>query len=301
MTTDCLPVADQWFQVTQVDDGLSVVTEPHAHELLRANIWHLRGSRRDLVVDAGLGMLSLRQGVPQLFERDPALVVTHAHLDHLGGAHEFDSCYAHPAEAVHTPAPGTLRGERLVGTLGPEAAYAEEFPELLVDAAPVPGFDPDSYVLRPPTSYLPVEDGDVIDLGDRTLTVLHLPGHSPGSIALFEPDPGALFSGDVVYDLREDEELLDAISGANVPDYVDSLTRLGDLPVSVVHPGHGQPFGRRRLLELIHAYVDSRTVQRRLDEHHDSREESGPARTLRNRSCPGHRHPQERSARPGKI
>ncbi|MFI6406681.1 MBL fold metallo-hydrolase [Streptomyces sp. NPDC050548] len=129
----------------------------------------------------------------------------------------------------------------------------------MVDAAPVPGFDPDSYALRPPKSCLPVEDGDVIDLGDRTLTVLHLPGHSPGSIALFDPDEGALFSGDVVYDLREGEELLDAISGANVPDYVDSLTRLSELPISMVYPGHGEPFGRGRLLELIHGYVDSRT------------------------------------------
>lgn len=258
-----LPVADQWFQVTQVDDGLALITEPHVHEFLRGNIWHLRGSHRDLVVDSGLGVLSLRHGVPQLFERDPALVVTHAHLDHMGGAHEFDTCYAHPAEAVNTPAPGTLRGERLVAALGLEAVYAEEFPELLVDAAPGPGFDPDSYELRPPMSYLPVQDGDVINLGDRALTVLHLPGHSPGSIALFEPDQGALFSGDVVYDLREGEELLDAISGANVPDYIASLTRLGDLPVSVVYPGHGRPFGRPRLLELIHAYVDSRTVHDR--------------------------------------
>lgn len=52
MTPDRLPVASRWFQVAQVDDGLSVVTEPHVHEFLRANIWHLRGSRRDLVVDA---------------------------------------------------------------------------------------------------------------------------------------------------------------------------------------------------------------------------------------------------------
>ncbi|MEU1519089.1 MBL fold metallo-hydrolase [Streptomyces sp. NPDC005811] len=257
------PVADRWFQVTRVDDDLTVVTEPHVHPFLRANIWHLRGSRRDLVVDAGLGVHSLRQDVPQLFDRDPALVVTHAHLDHMGGAHEFDHCHAHPAEAPHTPAPGTLHGGRLVDALGLRVAYAADFPEFMVDAAPAPGFDPDAYELRPPKRWLPLADGDVIDLGDRRLTVLHLPGHSPGSVALFEPETGALFSGDVVYDLQEGEELLDAIDGANVPDYVDSLNRLADLPVTVVHPGHGEPFGRPRLLELIRAYVGSRTARSR--------------------------------------
>ncbi|MEU9343403.1 MBL fold metallo-hydrolase [Streptomyces sp. NPDC048278] len=259
MITPPCPVADRWFQVIQVTDELSVSIEPYVHPFLRANIWHLRGSRRDLVVDAGLGVHSLRQELPQLFEHDPALVVTHAHLDHLGGAHEFDRCYAHPAEALHAPAPGTLRGGRLADLLGLRAAYAAEFPELMVDAAPGPEFDPDSYELRPPKRWLPLGDGDVVDLGDRRLTVLHLPGHSPGSIALFEPETGALFSGDVVYDLQEGEELLDAINGAHVADYVDSLNRLADLPVTVVYPGHGEPFGRPRLLELIHAYVASRS------------------------------------------
>ena len=40
----------------------------------------------------------------------------------------------------------------------------------------------------------------MVDPGGRPLTVLHLPGHSPGSIALFDPADGTLFSGDVVYD-----------------------------------------------------------------------------------------------------
>ncbi|WP_319368532.1 MBL fold metallo-hydrolase [Streptomyces scabiei] len=113
--------------------------------------------------------------------------------------------------------------------------------------------------MRAPTVLLPIDDGHVIDLGGRTLTALHLPGHSPGSIALYEPDTGALFSGDTVYDLRDGEQLLDGITGANVDDYVRSLTRLADLPISLVHPGHGHPFGRKRLLELIHGYVKAHT------------------------------------------
>jgi glyoxylase-like metal-dependent hydrolase (beta-lactamase superfamily II) len=253
-----LPVADQWYQVTAVNDRLQVITEPHVHPFLRANIWHVRGSRRDLVIDAGLGVLPLRATVPQLFERDPALVLTHAHLDHMGGSYEFDSCYAHQSESAQSTSPGSLRGQRLASILGLNGPYPGQLPEMLIDAAPYTGFDPDSYELRPLRSCLPLNEGDTIDLGDTTLTALHLPGHSPGSVALFQPDEGWLFSGDVVYDLAEGEELLDGMTGGNVRDYIDSLNRIAGLPISVVYPGHGAPFGRQRLLELAHDHMESR-------------------------------------------
>ncbi len=211
------------------------------------------------MVDAGLGVHSLRSGAPHLFEREPALVLTHAHLNHIGGAHEFATSYAHIAERAGNPSTGTLRRDRLVDALGLDMTPdVEAMPELLVDALPVAGYDVDAYQVRAPLSCTAIADGDTVALGDRTLTVLHLPGHSPGSIALFEPHEGVLFSGDVVYDLDPGEELLDGIRGAVISDYIESLDRVADLPVTTVYPGHGDPFGRERLLTLIRDYIDSR-------------------------------------------
>ena len=85
--------------------------------------------------------------------------------------------------------------------------------------------------------------------------MLHLPGHSPGSIALFDPVDGSLFSGDVVYE----GELLDSIVGADVAQYRASLLRLRSLPVRVVRPGHGPSFGRRRLHAIIDRYLKERS------------------------------------------
>lgn len=59
----------------------------------------MRGNDRDIVIDAGLGVVALRQAIPGLFERDPMVVLTHAHLEHVGGASEFGDRAAHPAEA----------------------------------------------------------------------------------------------------------------------------------------------------------------------------------------------------------
>ncbi|MGI9488366.1 MAG: MBL fold metallo-hydrolase [Geminicoccaceae bacterium] len=62
----------------------------------------------------------------------------------------------------------------------------------------------------PPTHLL--DEGDHIDLGDRSFEVIHTSGHSPDGIALFEQASGTLFSGDIVYDgpLIEDTYHADA-------------------------------------------------------------------------------------------
>ncbi len=78
---------------------------------------------------------------------------------------------------------------------------------------PVPGgFDAVGWRL-PPMPAATVDDGDRIDLGNRVLTVLHTPGHSPGHLCLFEEAGGLLFAADAIYE----GELFDSIPGASIP------------------------------------------------------------------------------------
>ena len=249
-----IPVAADWFRTSAVDDGLSVIREPFVDDLLQANMWLVRGRERDLLVDCGLGVAPLRTALnPALSvsDRDPVLVLTHAHLDHMGSAHEFDDCWAHPAEPVGNPPPGSLFGP----ALGAELGLDEALPPLLISALPDPAYDPAGYRLQPAAVTRTLLDGDVVDPGGRPLTVLHLPGHTPGSIALFDPVDGSLFSGDVIYD----GELLDSIVGADVAQYRSSLLRLKSLPIRVVRPGHGPSFGRQRLHAIIDRYLEERS------------------------------------------
>jgi glyoxylase-like metal-dependent hydrolase (beta-lactamase superfamily II) len=242
-----LPVVTNWFHSEPAGPLVTVLSEPHADELINANIWHVRGRDRDLLVDCGLGIGSLRSALPEAGNGDPVVVVTHAHLDHMGGAHEFGGCLAHPDEPVTAPPPGSLRGPALAAELG----LTETLPPLLIDALPRAGFDLDGYRVRPVPVTRQLRDGDRVDLGDRVFTVLHLPGHSPGSIALLDEHDGTLFSGDVIYE----GELLDDIAGADPGRYGASLRRLRELPVRAVCPGHGPAFGRQRLHALIDEYL----------------------------------------------
>lgn len=246
-----LPLARSWFRTRAVSPTLDRIDEPHVHDLLRANIWHVRGRDRDLVVDTGLGVASLRAHLPELFARDPVVVLTHAHLDHMGGAHEFDCCWAYPGEPFHTPPPGSLYPEPLAYELGISAAEFCIDGPILLDALPRSDYAPGDYRLQPAPKIEWLNEGMRIDLGDRSLTALHLPGHTPASVGLFDEVHGTLFSGDVVYD----DILIDNCVGSHIPDYRITMNRLSELDVSVVHPGHGDSFDRNRLCDIANDYL----------------------------------------------
>jgi glyoxylase-like metal-dependent hydrolase (beta-lactamase superfamily II) len=250
-----LPVADPWFVRERVSDTVTLVTEPHVHPLLRCNVWHVHGRDQDLVIDTALGLQPLRHLVERELGGPLLAVATHTHGDHVGGLHEFEHRAAHPAEAATLAGPGlaVLDPARFGETvIGPYRDAGYDIPPILVDAVPVGGLA--SAVLEFPAAPVTrlLEDGDVIDLGDLAFEVLHLPGHSPGSLGLWHAASGTLFSGDAVYD----GPLLDELDGSDLAAYATTLERLRELPVTVVHGGHEPSFGRERLVELCTTYLD---------------------------------------------
>jgi len=94
----------------------------------------------------------------------------------------------------------------------------------------------------------------VIDLGDRRFEVLHTPGHSPGSISLWEPETGTLIGGDAIYDGL----LIDTLPDSDPAAYRVTMQRLRSLPATVVHGGHRESFGQAKLQFLCDQYLGSR-------------------------------------------
>jgi glyoxylase-like metal-dependent hydrolase (beta-lactamase superfamily II) len=253
-----LAIGARWFEWRRVDDAITLIWEPHVDPFIRCNIWHVRGRERDLLVDSGLGIASLKEAARALFDKPLAAVATHSHYDHVGGFHEFDERIAHRSEAEELAAPRGFAGLTAAGlddaVVEAIRASGYQLPETLVSALPHDGYDLAGYRLRPAPATRLVDEGDTIDLGDRVFEVLHLPGHSPGSLGLWEAASGTLFAGDAVYD----GPLLDELPGSDIARYVATMKRLKELPVSVVHAGHDASFGRERLRALADDYLRRR-------------------------------------------
>ena len=234
-------VADgPWYEIHKVDDGLSRILERHVAPWMRCNMWLIHGRNGNLLVDSGLGLRPIKPEVAALAERPVTAICTHCHFDHIGCAHEFDVRLGHRSEAEDYAAPDLVR-----------SCASAWLDAELITALPREGYELRNFSLTPAplTGYL--DEGDVVDLGDRVFSVFHLPGHSPGSIALYERSTRTLFSGDVIYDGM----LIDNAWHSDPEAYEASLRRLKELPIECVHAGHEGSFGRDRLVALIDCFL----------------------------------------------
>ena len=236
---------EEWYERIPFGEGVTLIHEPFMPFFFRCNMWHVRGRDRDLLIDTGSGALSLTTSMPWLRDRPMVCLLSHTHWDHIGSAYEFAERLVHPAEAE------ILANPTNTATLA--AKYAKDDPaiEAQMFTRRPPGWRGSAYHLEPAPATGLVDEGAVIDLGDRRLTVLHTPGHSPGHLSLFEERTGILFAADVVYD----GPLVDKLYHSDLNAYRSSMRRLRELQPSIVHGGHFPSFGPTRYRELIDAYL----------------------------------------------
>jgi len=94
------------------------------------------------------------------------------------------------------------------------------------------------FSLQPSQPTRPLQEGDVLAAGSLRLTVLHTPGHTPGSICLYAADAGLLFTGDTLFAGTYGRTDL---PGGDEATMFATLTRLSSLPAETkFFPGHGE-------------------------------------------------------------
>src|SRR5690606_38932830 len=98
---------DTWYEVRRIGDGVTYIGEPHIKEFYRCNIWHVSGRDKDMLIDSGMGVVSLRETISKITEKNLLAVATHTHFDHIGAHHEFTDRLVHHAEAdlLRNPTP----------------------------------------------------------------------------------------------------------------------------------------------------------------------------------------------------
>ncbi|TPN90003.1 MBL fold metallo-hydrolase [Mesorhizobium sp. CU2] len=230
-----------WFGKAVVDASTTMLTEPFVHDFVRANMWHLRGRDADLLVDTGIGICPLAPEIDTPAGKPLIVVATHIHLDHVGSLHEFPLRMGPKMSAAR------------FDDMDDAVTYAYMFHNLdgAVSKLPAPDWKAANYRIPPAPLTRVLDEGDVVDLGDRQFRVLHLPGHSPDSIALFDEADGRFFSGDAIYD----SWLIDDLADSNKADYRRTMQRLLDLPIRIGHGGHGPSFDGARMREIATGYL----------------------------------------------
>ncbi len=178
-------------------------------------------TRRAALIDPG-GEVDRLLNLAQDVKLD-LLLLTHGHLDHVGAALALSQRLSIP----------------IVGPQVEDAFWLDQLPEQAAQFGfpPTTAFTPDRWLA----------DGDVIELGDLRLEVIHCPGHTPGHVVFFNRAEGVAFVGDVLFAGSIGRTDFPRGNHAQLVDCIrNRLFPLGDDIVFV--PGHGpdSTFGRER-------------------------------------------------------
>ena len=208
-----------WYTVEVIGPGSWCISE-YAH-WEETHCYLLTGAEKALLLDTGLGIGKIREQVDRLTALPVQVLTTHAHWDHIGGHQYFPDFCAHGAE--------------LDWLNGAFPLPAKTVRAMVLDRCDPPeDFDIDAYTLFQGAPARVLRDGDAIDLGGRSVRVLHTPGHSPGHMCFWEEETGYLFTGDLVYK----DTLLAYYPSTDPAAYLASLEKIAALPVRRVFPAH---------------------------------------------------------------
>lgn len=210
---------EDWFTIDKIDNATYIISEYRHWE--ETHCYLLNGEDRSLLIDTGLGISNIYDVVKLLTDKPITAVATHIHWDHIGGHKYFPDFYAHE--------------EELVWLRGGFPLSMDTIREMVLDRCDPPeGYDVGTYEFfqGEPTKVL--YGNEVIDLGGRSIEIIHTPGHSPGHICFYEAARGYLFTGDLIY-----KDTLFAYYPSTDPQaYLCSLESISSLSVEKVFPAH---------------------------------------------------------------
>ncbi|MFG6116877.1 MBL fold metallo-hydrolase [Halobacillus sp. MO56] len=217
-------IKDPWFTIQQIDENTYGISEYGHWEKVHSFL--LLGDKKSALIDTGLGIDNIKRVTDQLTDLPIDVITTHVHADHIGSHGEFERIYVHQDDKDWI-----VNG---IQGLPIEQIRKDISRDITL---PIPKtFNPNTY--RPyqgePTGLL--QDGDIVELGNRRIIIYHTPGHSPGHISVFDETNGYLFTGDLLY---ADTPIYAFYPSTNPVHLVNSLEKIAAIPnVSRVYGSH---------------------------------------------------------------
>jgi len=237
-----VPIKQNWFQVYRVLPDIYVFYEPYQYEEAISTL--VLGEDKAILIDTGCGIGNLKKAVAEVTDMPVMVLNTHAHNDHIAQNYMFDEIAMLDHPWSHKAQEGLPNSE--MAHLIAEGMTWKPLPE---------DFDKENYVVPGFKVTKWFKDGDVFDLGNRTLEVMHTPGHTPDSLCLLDREDKLLFTGDMFYT----GGIYTYLNGGDIPTFVNSYMRMLDYydEYERLMPSHNEPWVEKELLkEVFKAVVD---------------------------------------------
>ena len=176
----------EWFELYVVAPGVTAIYEPFQWQ--EAISYLIEGDEKALLFDSGNGIADIAKITKFLTDKPISVLNSHSHYDHVGGNYAFDEIYGLNTEF----------------TIGRQSGHKntnisiEASKQALCKALPK-GVTEENHLGRPYKISRFINDGHVIDLGNRPLQVVHTPGHTPDALILIDTKHGLMFTGDSYY------------------------------------------------------------------------------------------------------
>jgi len=173
-----------YFRQTRLADGVTALFEPAG-----VGMTLIEGGDRALLIDTGYGFGDIASAAERLTSKPLIVCNSHVHADHAGGNRQFETVFCHGDDLPFT------KGDCLKAQMDQLTGYgARKYPALRLLLA----YGKLRRKRRMETQYLPFPREMLFDLGNRTVRLQHIPGHTPGSTVFLDERSATVFAGDAV-------------------------------------------------------------------------------------------------------
>ena len=235
---ELIPYPDDWFKLYKINDGVTVIAEPHQWQEVISYL--IEGESSALLFDTGNGIGDIASVVRFLTDKPVKVLNSHSHYDHVGGNHQFENILALDTEYGKAHQAGYE-----LSAVAEEVSHAALCQELPADVSV------GEHHIKPYRANSFIKEGEIIDLGGRQLEVLSIPGHTPDSIALIDRKARLMWTGDTYYS----GPIWLFVAETDLAAYEHTLERLVELQSDVDYllPAHNTPWEASSVLTALEA------------------------------------------------